>query len=44
MKKEELLNSKLVKVAIPIILIGSVIAIFRSGYHTGQWLYVLFHH
>lgn len=42
MKKQDFLNSKLFRFMLPIIIVGSIISIFRAGYETGQWLYVIF--
>jgi hypothetical protein len=43
MKKDELLPENLAKVAVTLIIVVSIIAIFKSGYQTGQWLYVMLH-
>jgi hypothetical protein len=43
MKKEDLLKSKVIKFLIPLVIIGGVITIFKSGYHFGQWMYILLH-
>jgi hypothetical protein len=43
MKKEELKQLKMLKVMVPILIIGGAIAIFKAGYATGQWLFVITH-
>ena len=39
MTKEELLKSKAFKIALPILIIALIIALFRNGYAFGQWLH-----
>jgi hypothetical protein len=43
MKKDELLPENLAKVAVILIIVVSIIAIFKGGYQTGQWLYTMIH-
>jgi hypothetical protein len=43
MKKEDLINSKVIQILIPLVIILGVITIFKGGFNFGQWLYVLLH-
>jgi hypothetical protein len=43
MTKEEFLKSKLFKIALPLIAVVLIIAIWRNGYGFGQWLYRILH-
>lgn len=40
MTKREFLKSNYFKVILPLIIVWSIITIFKSGYAFGQWLYV----
>lgn len=39
MNKSTLLQSKLIRFALPIIVIAVLISIFKNGYAFGQWLH-----
>jgi hypothetical protein len=43
MQQEDKLNTKAIKILIPLAVICGVIAIFKGGFNFGQWLYVLLH-
>jgi hypothetical protein len=43
MKKEELTQLKFLKLMLPLLIVGGVIAIFKAGFVTGQWLFVMLH-
>jgi len=40
-KQEEFMQSKTFKVLVGISIVYSTIAIFKAGYATGQWLFVV---
>jgi hypothetical protein len=43
MIKEEFYKSKIFKILIPLVLVSSLITIFKGGYELGNWLYHLWH-
>jgi hypothetical protein len=43
MTKEEFLKSNYFKVALVVFIAAMIIALFRSGYDFGQWLYDALH-
>lgn len=43
MNKEELMQSKWFKIALPIIIFIIIIGIYQNGHAFGQWLYARLH-
>ncbi|WP_255413516.1 hypothetical protein [Emticicia sp. C21] len=43
MKKQELHESQFLQFMLPLLIVGGAIAIFKAGYSTGQWLFVVLH-
>ena len=41
MTKDDVFKSKMVKILLPLVLVVSIIYLFKGGYAFGQWLYVL---
>lgn len=41
MTKEELFKSKMFKIAVPVITVALIFAIWEKGYQFGQWLYII---
>ena len=43
MTKDDVSQSKMGKILLPLVVVLGIIYIFKGGYAFGQWLYVLFH-
>lgn len=43
MKKLTTRYSILIKIAVPVAIVWGIISLFKAGYVTGQWLYVMTH-